>query len=277
MSYIDLHVHSTKSDGTVTPADLVRLAKQADLSAFALTDHDTVAGVVEARAAGEKEGIRVITGAELSALYEGKDIHILGLNLDETNEELLDTLAYYRDAREGRNEKMAELLRKQGFDVTLEKMEQKFPGAVLTRAHFARYLLDAGYTESMAETFEKYIGDGCPCYVPKEYIPFEKAIPLILHAGGHPVLAHPLQYRQPGDELEKMLRHGIECGLEGIEAIYTTHTPSEERRMKKLAKKYSLFITGGSDFHGSNKPKISLGTGYGNLRIPEELLEPILK
>lgn len=275
MSYIDLHVHSNKSDGTYAPAELIPLAKAADLSAFALTDHDTVAGVAEARAAGEQAGIRVIAGVELSAAYEGKDIHIVGLNLDETSEELLSTMAYYRQARESRNDKMALLLQKKGFDVTPAKLRERFPDAVITRAHYARYLMEQGYIESIADAFAHYIGDGGPCYVPKEYIPLEQAIALILRAGGHPVLAHPFQYRLAGDELEKLVRIAKECGLQGIEALYSTHSDIQTRYVKELAAKNDLFISGGSDFHGSNKPKISLGTGYGNLRIPEALLANI--
>lgn len=276
MGYIDLHVHSNKSDGTLSPVELIPLAKAADLSAFALTDHDTADGVAEAQAAGAAAGIRVIPGIEISALYCEKDIHIVGLNIDPESKELEGAMKYYRDARESRNERMCLLFQKAGIPLTMDEMYGAFPGAVITRAHFARYLLDHEYVKSIPEAFEGYVGEGCPCYLPKDYMPLEEAIPLIQRAGGHSVIAHPFQYRFPGDKLEEMMRKGKAVGLEGIEALYTTHTDAQVRYVKKLAKKHGLWISGGSDFHGENKPRIAMGTGYGNLRIPESILEHIL-
>lgn len=272
MSGIDLHVHSDKSDGTCTPSELVALAKKAGLSAFALTDHDTVAGVSEAVAAGQKAAVRVIPGVELSALYEGKDIHIVGLNIDPNCGELLSTMAHYRAARDTRNEKMMLLLQRQGFDITTQKLRERFPDAVLTRAHTARYLMEHGYTGSIAEGFERYISEGCPCYVAKEYIPLQQAIRLILQAGGSPVLAHPFQYHFTDPELETLVRQAAAYGLKGIEVFYTTHSKEQTQHSRRLADRYGLFESGGSDFHGSNKPDISIGTGFGNLHISETLL-----
>lgn len=282
MKIIDLHVHSNHSDGTLCPSELVELAYEMGLSAFALTDHDTVSGVEEAvKTAKRLEEAKpypmlVIPGIEVSAVYKGREIHILGLNVDDRNRRFLEILEGYKKERNDRNDRMAELLAAHGFDISKEKLEEAFPGAVLTRAHFARFLKDHNEVESVSEAFDKYIGVGCPCYLPKKEITPEEAISSILLAGGHPVLAHPPQYKLKRTELEALVRELVSYGLEGIEAIYSTYSEKEERGMRDLAKKFHLYITGGSDFHGSNKPLIQMGTGLGGLRVPFELLEKIL-
>ena len=282
MKIIDLHVHSNHSDGTLRPSELVELAYEMGLSAFALTDHDTVSGVEEAvKTAKRLEEAKpypmlVIPGIEVSAVYKGREIHILGLNVDYKNRRFLEILEGYKKERNDRNDRMAELLAAHGFDISKEKLEEAFPGAVLTRAHFARFLKDHNEVESVSEAFDKYIGVGCPCYLPKKEITPEEAISSILLAGGHPVLAHPPQYKLKRTELEALVRELVSYGLEGIEAIYSTYSEKEERGMRDLAKKFHLYITGGSDFHGSNKPLIQMGTGLGGLRVPFELLEKIL-
>ncbi|HIS56699.1 MAG TPA: PHP domain-containing protein [Candidatus Fimimorpha excrementavium] len=282
MKIIDLHVHSNHSDGTLRPSELVELAYEMGLSAFALTDHDTVSGVEEAvKTAKRLEEAKpypmlVIPGIEVSAVYKGREIHILGLNVDDRNRRFLEILEGYKKERNDRNDRMAELLAAHGFDISKEKLEEAFPGAVLTRAHFARFLKDHNEVESVSEAFDKYIGVGCPCYLPKKEITPEEAISSILLAGGHPVLAHPPQYKLKRTELEALVRELVSYGLEGIEAIYSTYSEKEERGMRDLAKKFHLYITGGSDFHGSNKPLIQMGTGLGGLRVPFELLEKIL-
>lgn len=281
MGRIDLHVHSTHSDGTFRPSELVDLAYEAGVSAFALTDHDTVSGVDEALEAAKRlekdraNPVRVIPGIEVSAVYGGQEIHILGLNVDHKNADFLETLKGYEMARDERNEKMAVLLAAQGFDISMEKMREAFPESVLTRAHFARYLKDHSWVASMAEAFDRYLGVGCPCYLPKREITPKEAIGCIRLAGGHPVLAHPPQYKLEKEELEALVRSLKAWGLEGIEAIYSTYSQGQERSMRDLAKKFHLFITGGSDFHGSNKPSIHLGTGLGTLFVPWELLNNI--
>ncbi|MFR8034039.1 MAG: PHP domain-containing protein [Lachnospiraceae bacterium] len=282
MKIIDLHVHSNHSDGTLCPSELVELAYEMGLSAFALTDHDTVSGVEEAvktakrLEAAKRYPMQVIPGIEVSAVYGGHEIHILGLNVDYKNRRFLEILEGYKKERNDRNDRMVDLLAARGFDITKEKLEEAFPGAVLTRAHFARYLWDRNEVDSIAEVFDKYIGVGRPCYLPKKEINPREAISSILLAGGHPVLAHPPQYKQKRTELEAMVRELVSYGLEGIEAIYSTYSEKEERGMRDLAKKFHLYITGGSDFHGSNKPLIQMGTGLGGLRVPFELLEKIL-
>lgn len=283
MKAVDLHVHSNKSDGTFTPTELVDYAIEKGLSAFALTDHDTVDGLSEAISYADK--LRkdnpvvpeVIPGIELSTEYQSKDIHIVGLYIDYTSEKFTDTLADFVASRDNRNRKMCTLLAEHGIDITYEKLVEEFPDCVLTRAHYARYMLNHGYINSMTEAFDKYIGDHCDCYVPREKITPQDGIAMILEAGGIPILAHPILYRMSDTRLEELVSLLKESGLMGIEAIYTTNTLAEERQTRKLAEKYDLLISGGSDFHGSNKPKTDLAVGHGKLFVPEDILENIKK
>ncbi len=283
MKAVDLHVHSNKSDGTFTPSELVDYATEKGLSAFALTDHDTVDGLQEAISYANKKRKEnpsvpeVIPGIELSTEYQGKDIHIVGLYIDYTSEKFTDTLKEFVDSRDKRNRKMCTLLAEHGIDITYEKLLAEFPDCVLTRAHYARYMLNHGYINSMSEAFDKYIGDHCDCYVPREKITPQDGITMILEAGGIPILAHPMLYRMSDARLEELVAMLKESGLMGIEAVYTTNTPAEERQSRKLADKYHLLISGGSDFHGSNKPKTDLAVGHGKLFVPEELWDNIKK
>ncbi len=271
--YIDLHVHSTASDGTLTPSELVQEAVRANLLAFALTDHDTVDGIKEAKAAAAKTSVELIPGVELSTEYHDKEIHMVGLFLDETNPTLLSHLAKFRDSRKNRNQKMYQKLQEEGFDISEEALRHMFPDAVLTRAHVARFLLDKGYIKSISEAFETYIGDGCRCHVPREKISPQKAIELIRLAGGISVLAHPILYHLSDSRLRGLIEDCVSCGLLGIEALYSTYSPSDEQYIRRLAAEYGLKLSGGSDFHGSNKPHIRLGKGKGSLAVPYEFLD----
>ena len=277
MNYVDLHVHSNQSDGTFSPGELVSYAKEKGLYAFALTDHDTVSGVLEAVKAGAEAGMIVVPGIEFSAIYEGKDIHIVGLFLDVSNSLLLDTINRYQKSRDERNEKICRKFTAMGIPMTLSGLKDYFPGAILTRAHYARYLMDQGYTSSVKEGFEAYLSEGCACFVPKHNISPKEAISVILQAGGVPVLAHPILYHLPDQKLEEMVASLKSLGLLGIEAIYSTYLPEEERKIRRLAKKYSLLISGGSDFHGSNKPHIDLAVGKGHLFVPVEIYDNLKK
>ncbi len=270
---IDLHVHSTASDGTLTPTELVAEAVRAGLSAFALTDHDTVNGIAEAKAAAAESSVELIPGVELSTEYKEKEVHIVGLFLDETDPKLLEHLAHFRDNRDNRNQKMYQKLREEGFDITEEALREMFPDAVLTRAHVARFLLEKGYIKSISDAFEKYIGDGCRCYIAREKITPQESIGLIHEAGGIAVLAHPILYHMSDERLRELITDCKSCGLDGIEALYSTYQPGDERYIRRLADEYDLKLSGGSDFHGSNKPHIQLGSGMGHLFIPYEILE----
>lgn len=270
---IDLHVHSNHSDGTLSPAQLVSYAVEKGLTAFALTDHDTVSGIDEALLAAASLPVTVLPGIEFSTCYEEKDIHVLGLLIDYKTPVFLSALADFIASRERRNEKMCAKLREYtGVDLTYEKLQSAFPGAVITRAHYARYLLEQGIVKSMPEAFDRYIGDRAPCFIPREKVTPMQAVSLIKECGGVAVLAHPPLYRMSDARLDALVTRLTDCGLDGIEAIYSTYTAGEEAYMRFLAKKFSLIITGGSDFHGSNKPDIDLGCGKGKLQIPDELL-----
>lgn len=287
---VDLHVHSTRSDGTYTPTQLVDYAIEKGLSAFALTDHDTVDGLDEAisyaaqlrqhsAAADEARTAspvpEVIPGIELSSEYQGQDVHIVGLYIDYHNASFLKYLRDFVASRDARNHKMCTLLQGAGMDISYEKLLAAFPNSVITRAHYAKYMLEHGYVKSRAEAFERYIGDQCPYYVPREKVTPAQAVSLILNAGGIPVLAHPILYHMSDARLDTLVGELKEAGLMGIEALYSTYQPCDERQVRSLAEKYGLLISGGSDFHGENKPGLDLGTGYGKLCVPDEVLEQL--
>jgi len=281
---VDLHVHSNRSDGTFSPEELVDYAIEKGLSAFALTDHDTVDGLDEAIAYADKlrksedfsgSVPEVIPGIELSTEYEGRDIHIVGLNIDYHNEEFTRYLRDFVESRDNRNRKMCALLCEAGINISYEKLLEEFPDSVITRAHYARYMLNHGYIKSIKEAFDRYVGDHCPYFVPREKVSPAQAVKLILSADGFPVLAHPILYHMSDARLEKLVAELKSEGLAGIEAIYSTYSLSEERQIRKLAEKYDLRISGGSDFHGANKPGLDLATGYGKLYIHDSVWEEI--
>ena len=274
--YVDLHVHSDKSDGSYSPSDLVSYAIQKGLTAFALTDHDTVDGIDEAIKAAQNTSVTVIPGIELSTEYQGKDIHIVGLMIDKEEPDFRNKIQEFVDSRILRNQKMCQKLTEHGAPVTYEELMDTFPGAVITRAHFSRILLEKGYVKSLKEAFERYVGDHAPCFLPREKITPEDAVKLILSAKGIPVLAHPLQYGMGKERLQILIDRLKEAGLQALEAIYCTYTPSEENQMRALALANHLLISGGSDFHGTAKPGLDLGTGYGKLYIPKEVLDTLM-
>lgn len=269
---VDLHVHSDKSDGSFTPSQLVDLAASKGLCAFALTDHDTTAGIKEAAAAGIKQNIEVIPGIEFSTEYLGKDIHIVGLFIDEDAPAFLAHLDNFVNARIARNREMCKRLSQDGIDISYEKLLEAFPGSVITRGHYSRYLFEHGYVQSMPEAFDRYLGDHTKYFVPREKISPSAAVELILSVRGIPVLAHPTLYRLGNDGLRRLLRILKEAGLIGIEAVYSTYSAGEEREMRQLASHFGLLVSGGSDFHGKSKPGLEMGTGYGKLFIPESVL-----
>lgn len=275
MNIVDLHVHSNKSDGSYTPTELVNYAIEKGLSAFALTDHDTTDGIEEALKAAEGKNIEVIPGIEFSTEYEGQDIHIVGLYIDYKSDFFKRRLINFVNGRIIRNKEMCRRLTEYGIPVTYEDLTNEFPGCVITRFHYAKYMLNHGYTKSMKEAFDRYIGDHCPCFVPRKKITPMRAVEIILKAGGFPVLAHPLLYHMSSSRLDKLVASLKEMGLQGLEAIYCTYSPSEEREMRTLAAKYDLCVSGGSDFHGTAKPGLDLAVGYGKLFIPEEILDKI--
>lgn len=279
MEYIDLHVHSTASDGSYTPSELVDYAIKKKLKAFALTDHDTCDGIDEAiaYASSLNNTITVIPGIELSAEYLGEDVHILGLNIDYKNKDFLSELKVFQDSRNNRNKKMIKVLNDNGFAITQDMVDKRFGNCVITRAHYAILMIELGYVSDKEEAFSKYLNKGCPCYIPRHKITPSNAVGLIKKAKGHPVMAHPVLYDYDENTLEQLVNNLTNEGLEGIEAIYPLNTPDDDKKYSALAKRHNLYITGGSDFHGTAKPGLELGTGYGNLYVPLKLLENILE
>ncbi|MBP3488239.1 MAG: PHP domain-containing protein [Roseburia sp.] len=278
---IDLHVHSTESDGTLTPEEVVRAAAAAGLSAIALTDHDTASGVAKAAKTAAALRIELIAGIELSTEYQlpgsagGKEVHIVGLFIDPAHPTLLEKTRGFRECRNLRNEKMVAALQKEGFSITTDELIAANPDSVITRANIARFLYQTGQIKSVQKAFEKYIGDGCRCYVGRFKVTPMEAVELIHAAGGVAVLAHPLLYHLKPAVLQQLIDDLKQAGLDGIEAVYSTYTAADEQYVRKLAEENGLLISGGSDFHGANKPAIQIGSGHGNLRIPYEVLDAL--
>lgn len=276
---VDLHTHSNRSDGTYTPSALMDYAAEKGLKAIALTDHDTTDGIDEAAARIKERALplELIPGTEFSTVWqmEGREqeIHVVGLFVDYRQEAYAAHLTSFVRSRIDRNHRMCALLTEAGMPVTLEELERDNPGAVITRAHFGRFLLEKGYVKTRKEAFDKYIGEGCPCFIPRKKVtPFE-AVQVIRNASGVPVLAHPMLYNLTEKELRTLVKEMKDAGLCAIEALYSTHTPQEERLIKKIAADFDILISGGSDFHGANKPGLDLAVGYGSLYIPDEVLE----
>ena len=289
MSPIDLHTHSTKSDGTFSPEELIRYAQAKGLSAIALTDHDTADGIEEALKTAQmlREEAQVpsgssspavpdvIPGVELSTQYRGRDIHVVGLFIDWRNSGFNTRLREFADARIYRNQKMCRLLTEGGYPVNYEELLSFFPDTVVTRAHFAQYMLEKGFISSIDEAFRKLIGDDCPFFVPREKISPQDGVRFLLEYGAVPVLAHPLQYKMSDDQLCELLTSLCGYGLSGIEVYYSGYKPADTAYLSRLAEKFGLLPSGGSDFHGSRKKGLDLGTGYGHLYVPDTLLPPL--
>ena len=278
MRAIDLHTHTCKSDGSYTPTELVDYAIEKNLAAVAITDHDSIEGLDEAlahAAALEERGlpsVEVIPGIEFSTKYQKQDVHIVGLYISYKEKVFQSALGGFVDSRTNRNRKMCENLQGAGIDITYERLLAMYPGAVITRAHYASYLLEHGYVKSRQDAFARYLGDHTKYFVPREKVTPSQAVELILQAGGIPSLAHPPLYHMGNDRLETLVSFLKEDGLMGIEVFYSTYSNQDVRDMQRLAEKYDLLVSGGSDFHGANKPGLDLGCGYGRLFVPEEAL-----
>ena len=278
MRAIDLHTHTCKSDGSYTPTELVDYAIEKNLAAVAITDHDSIEGLDEAvaHAAALKErglpSVEVIPGIEFSTKYEKQDVHIVGLYISYDGQAFQDALGGFVDSRINRNRKMCANLQGAGIDITYEKLLAMYPDAVITRAHYASYLLENGYVKSRQDAFARYLGDHTKYFVPREKVTPSQAVELILKADGVPILAHPPLYHMGNERLDTLVSSLKADGLMGIEVFYSTYSNQDMRDMQRLADKYNLLASGGSDFHGANKPGLDLGCGYGRLYVPEETL-----
>lgn len=281
MNNIDLHVHTTASDGTYTPSEIVALAKERGLKAVAVTDHDGVGGYREAEEAGKRLDVEVVPGIEISTkFYTDKEknigyaVHILGYFIDVDSPELKPVLEWVVNDRDSRNRKMVELMQADGLPITYEYMQQRF-GQIVGRPHFAEYLVEQGLASGIQDAFDRYVEKGQRYWLPRQFLSIERSIEIITLAGGVPVLAHPFQYKRDDAGLRELIESCISSGLKGIECRYSGYTDEMSRYLEALADEYSLLKTGGSDFHGSNKPMISLGTGKGTLDVPYEWLERV--
>lgn len=273
---IDLHLHTTASDGTDSPARAVARAKELGLAAVAITDHDSVAGIAEALRAGEELGVEVIPGIEVSADYRGNKAHIVGLFIDPHREELRPAVEWSVFERAQRNEKIVGAMAADGFDISLEILNELYPDSMLGRPHMAEYLMKKGYVSSVKEAFNRYLGEGCPYYRDKERIPMERAVAAIRASGGIAVVAHPLQYGYSEEELICFLQTARECGCLAMEAYYSEHSPDEQEMLLAMAPAFELKVSGGSDYHGSRKPHIEMGSGIGGtLAVPYSVLETL--
>lgn len=276
-SFVDLHCHSTSSDGTLTPAAVVQLAHQCGLAGLALTDHDTVAGCAEARAEASRLGIEFIAGIEISAEFPHPGtMHILGYGIDPSSPQLQDLTATLLAGRDNRNPRIIAKLNELGVAVTMEEWQRQASGGVLGRPHLAAVLVRKGYVSSIKHAFDKYIGQGAPAYFDKERLSPRQAIERIKASGGIAVLAHPIQLQTENDaQLERIVRDLVDMGLAGIEVLHSDHDEGWVRKCTQLADRLGLLKTGGSDFHGANKKDIQLGQA-GRQRIPKKLMDDLV-
>ena len=275
MVRIDLHSHTTASDGSLTPEDLVRLAKQQGVATLALTDHDTITGLPRAMAEGEQAGVEVIPGIEISCLYGETELHILGYFINPDDPHLEPALAQYRASREDRNPRIVQRLQELGCALTYAEVKAAAGTATVGRPHIAQALVRRGYVNSVSEAFDRYLADDAPAYIPRLLPSPAEAIGLIRQIGGIPVLAHPAYTSRLKEPFEQACETLKRLGLLGIEAIYSSHNRRQTDRYRSISRNQGLLVTGGSDFHGEAKPNLLVGTGYGNLEVPADLLDPL--
>ncbi len=270
--FIDLHTHSTCSDGSMTPTELVAHAAENGLRAIALSDHDTVDGIDEAIEAGKKYGVEIVPAIEFSVQSE-TETHILGLYIDHKSPILKEALRNINAVRKKRTTNTCNALRSLGFDVTMDEALALAPSGLIGRAHFARLLVQKGYTESVKEGFEKYLANGRPAYDGTQYLTAESAVKLINSLGGLAFVAHPHLIRLDDTKLRAFLAELKSYGLCGIEGYYNEYTPEMQDYFQSLAKELGLEICGGTDFHAKMKPHIEIGIGQGDMKIPYSVLE----
>ena len=267
MNQVDLHTHTTASDGNLTPAQLVNRAARLTLKVIAITDHDTTAGIAEAVAAGQTLGVEVIPGVEINTDVPRAEVHVLGYFVDPNHAELTEQLARIREGRVGRARKMAEVLAGMGAPVKFERILEIAGEGAVGRPHVAQALVEAGFAHGYQDAFERYIGRNSPAYVERIKFTPAEACALIRRAGGIPVLAHPVSYDRYGAisgafDLDQMLPELIAAGLGGIEVYYPRYDAITVERLLGLARRYGLVVTGGTDFHGIRPNEPDLGGTY---------------
>lgn len=267
-SKVDLHVHSTASDGVLTPSEVVGLAAERGLGAIALTDHDTLGGVTEAQQAAAGSGLEVIAGVEVSSEGEWGDLHILGYYVNPASDPLREMTQAMRDARMGRARKMVELLGELGMPLEWEEVRALAGGESVGRPHVARALLSRGYVATLQDAFDRFLANGGPAYVPRLKLTPVDVIQTIVEAGGVPVLAHPGHYWAILERLPEFVGYG----LRGLEVYYPDHSPGEIKTLLGLCREHGLIATGGTDFHG---PGLEEGAPLGSIYVPPECVEQL--
>ena len=272
---VDLHLHSTKSDGSEDPAEVVRLAASAGLSAMALTDHDNLDGIDEARRAADASGIRFIPGAELSVNWVTGAMHMLVYFLEPGPGPLQEALGSVQGGRTDRNRRMVDQLRALGLDITYDEIEAEAGGTGVGRPHFAAVLLRRGHVDSIQDAFDRYLATGRPGYVPRERLEAREAIDLARGSGAVPVIAHPHTLGVSEDDYSTAFRSLVDAGLGGIEAHYAEYAPDLRLHLAELCADFGIVATGGSDFHGSYKPDLFVGSGRGDLLVPDEVVDAL--
>lgn len=266
MKFADLHTHTTFSDGTSTPCELIKLAKDNGLSAVAICDHDTIDGILPAKEAAGETGIEIIPALELSAEHNNAEVHILGFLIDYEDANLLFRLKKMRQDRISRMHEMVEKLKSQGISINVDKVFRLAGVATVGRMHLARILHVEGFVSTLQDAFNKYIGEHRPAYVSRFKLTPKEAIELVLSAKGIPVLAHPNILNN-----DKLIEEFSGYGLRGIEAYYPEHLPSVTKHYEEVADRLNLIKTGGSDFHGAIKPQNPLG----RVKVPYSVVEEL--
>lgn len=269
---IDLHTHSVASDGTDDPGTVVARAAAAGLSAVALTDHDTVQGLGDAADAAASHGMRVIPGCELSCDVDRGTLHMIVLFLEGDDGPLQSRLGALRAGRDDRNVRIVEVLRDQGFDITLEEVLVEAGSGSVGRPHVGAVLIRKGYVESMPDAFDAWLAKGRPAYFERERLGPAEAIALAHESGAVTVLAHPLSLERTPEDLDAYIQELAALGLDGMEVEYGRYLPEERRGLLDLARRHGLAPSGGSDYHGAYKPDLAVGVGMGDLAVPDEWL-----
>jgi predicted metal-dependent phosphoesterase TrpH len=269
---IDLHTHSTVSDGSDQPERVAELAAEAGCAALALTDHDRLDGVERAGARAAELGVEFVPGCELSCEVGTGTMHVLVYWLSPGPGPLQDELSRLQEARESRNQRMAELLQQLGLPVTFEELQTEAGGTGAGRPHVAAILVRKGVVDSIQQAFDEWLAKGRPAYVEKERLLPADALRLARASGAAPVLAHPLSLQLEPVALERAVAELAELGLVGLEAIYGRYDPDDRAALAALAARHGLVVTGGSDHHGTYKPDLHVGVGRGDLDVPESVL-----
>lgn len=270
---IDLHAHSTFSDGSSSPEELVDQAVKIGLTAMALTDHDGTMGVDRFLAACQQRGLRGVPGMELSVDFPGGTMHMLGYFIRHHDPVIESELARLRKGREDRNQLILARLNQIGFPLSWEEVRKWAGEDVVGRPHFAKAMIEKGYVRRKDDAFDRYLGKGKPAYVERVRLTVEQSIALIRNAGGVPVLAHPFTLNLGRRRLRTLLGELAATGLQGIEAYHSEHSHDQQRFCLSLARDLGLEVTGGSDYHGMLNPYVHLGVGFGNLNVPDDLVE----